>query len=326
MPDPDVDLLRQDAQSVLDDLGPLDVGDLYQGPVGNVSRQAFAIAVALVDGRRFAIGDAAIEFPIMSVSKPFTYALAVEQHGVPSMIERIGVSATGLPYNSMAAGAVRPTTEQNPMVNPGAMAAHAYIGGRSKLQAVVGLYSAMANRRLMVREDWIREPKARTYALAYQMQAAGRLPGDVADVVTRYFASNVVAVNVEDLAQMGATLANGGVQPVSGTRILGRDTSRTVLSAMGVAGMYDGSGRWWTEVGLPAKSGVSGGIVAVVPGWGAIAAFSPPLDKRGNSVRAAQAIEQLSRRWRLHTLERLLPADAPVPFVDYHHEAGARMR
>jgi glutaminase len=307
--------LRGDALDVLRDLRAIDDGQVYQGPAANSSPDDFAIAVALIDGRRFAVGDAGAVFPIMSVSKPFTYALALEQHGVADMIDRIGVSATGLPYNSVAAGAVRKSTEQNPMVNPGAIATHAFIEGATpgaKLESVVALYSQMASRPLQVRQDWIRRPKALTFTLAYQMQAAGRLPGDIGDVTARYFASNVVAVSIEDLAQMGATLANGGVQPITAQRVITQDTSRTVLSAMTVAGMYEASGRWWTEVGLPAKSGVSGGIVAIAPGWGAIAAFSPKLDAQGNSVRGALAIHQLAERWGLHGTHRLLKSARPV--------------
>jgi glutaminase len=248
----------------------------------------------------------------MSVSKPFTYALALEQRGVDHMLETIGVSATGLPYNSVAAGAVRRTTEQNPMVNAGAIATHSHILGDSpaaKGLAVVDLYSRLANEPLAVREAWRATPRALTYTLGYQMQAAGRLDGDVEDVANRYLESNIVAVTVGQLAQMGATLANGGIQPRSGERILAPDTVRTVLSAMVIAGMYEDSGHWWTRVGVPAKSGVSGAILAVVPGWGAIVAYSPRLDAAGNSVRAALAIQELVGRWRLHSIERMLEAE-----------------
>ena len=138
------------------------------------------------------------------------------------------------------------------------------------------------------------------------IKTAGRLEGDVDDVTNRYLEACIVSVSVDELAQMGATLANGGVQPVSGRRVLSAATTRTVLSAMVIAGMYEDSGRWWTQVGLPAKSGVSGNILAVVPGWGAIVAYSPRLDAAGNSVRGAIAIRQLVDRWGLHSIDRLL--------------------
>ena len=164
----------------------------------------------------------------------------------------------------------------------------------------------MANRPLAIEESWRATPRALTFTLAYQMQTVGRLDGDVEDVTKRYLESNIVAVRAGELAQMGATLANGGVQPLTGQHILAQETVRTVLSAMVIAGMYEDSGNWWTRVGVPAKSGVSGAVVAVVPGWGAIVAYSPRLDAAGNSVRASLAIERLVQRWRLHSVDRLL--------------------
>lgn len=306
---PDLDSLRRDVELVMQALHSNRDGKVYAGAVEGVDADDLAIAVALVDGRSLVAGDADVRFPLMSVSKPFTYALALEQRGVDYMLTTIGVSATGLPYNSVAAGAVRPTSEQNPMVNAGAIATHSHILGTdsaAKTQAVVDLYSQMANRPLAVEEEWRATPRALTYTLAYQMQAVDRLAGDIKDVTRRYLESNIVAVRADELAQMGATLANGGVQPLTGERILARETVRTVLSAMVIAGMYEDSGNWWTRVGIPAKSGVSGAVVAVVPGWGAIATYSPRLDAAGNSVRASLAIEQLVKRWGLHSVDRLL--------------------
>ncbi len=305
----DIEALRREVEAVVAGLQSNREGEVYSGAVEGTDPDDLAIAVALVDGRTFGVGKAEVRFPLMSISKPFTYALALEQRGPDFMLERIGVSATGLPYNSVTAGAVRANSAQNPMVNAGAIATHSYILGESpsdKIGAVVELYSQMANRSLAIEEDWRAVPRALTYTLAYQMQTAGRLEGDVDDVTNRYLEACIVSVGVDELAQMGATLANGGVQPVSGRRVLSAATARTVLSAMVIAGMYEDSGRWWTQVGLPAKSGVSGNIVAVVPGWGAIVAYSPRLDAAGNSVRGAIAIRQLADRWRLHSIDRLL--------------------
>ena len=205
--------------------------------------------------------------------------------------------------------AVFPAPNTRPSTSTTAIATHSYIEGASaadKSRAVVDFYSRMANQPLSIEEAWRATPRALTFTLAYQMQAAERLVGDVDDAVNRYLESNIVAVRVDELAQMGATLASGGVQPVSGQRVLEHETVRAVLSAMVTAGMYEDSGRWWVRVGVPAKSGVSGAIVAVVPGWGAIVAYSPRLDAAGNSVRASLAIEQLVQRWRLHSVDRLL--------------------
>ncbi len=309
VPPTDIAALQRDAEAVVAGLQSNREGKVYSGAVEGTDPDDLAIAVALVDGRTFRVGQAEVRFPLMSISKPFTYALALEQRGPEFMLERIGVSATGLPYNSVTAGAVRSNSAQNPMVNAGAIATHSYILGESpadKIGAVVELYSQMANQPLAIEENWRAVPRALTYTLAYQMQTAGRLEGDVDDVTNRYLEACIVSVGVDELAQMGATLANGGVQPVSGRRVLSAATARTVLSAMVIAGMYEDSGRWWTQVGLPAKSGVSGNIVAVVPGWGAIVAYSPRLDTAGNSVRGAIAIRQLADRWGLHSVDRLL--------------------
>jgi glutaminase len=300
---------QQDIEAVMAGLRSNRDGEVYSAAVEGTNPDDMAIAVALVDGRLFEGGDTTTRFPLMSVSKPFTYALAVEQRGAGFMLDKIGVSATGLPYNSVAAGAIRRTSEQNPMVNAGAIATHSYIEGlgpADKTRAVVNFYSSLANHPLSINEDWRATPRALTYTLAYQMKAAERLQGDVEDVVTRYLESNIVAVNAAELAQMGATFANRGIQPISRQRVMAHETVRYVLSAMVVAGMYEDSGNWWTRVGMPAKSGVSGAILAIAPGWGAIAAYSPRLDTAGNSVRSAIAIEELSRRWKLHSIERLI--------------------
>jgi glutaminase len=305
----DLAQLRHDAEAVVAAEAGNREGEVYASAVKGTDPDDLTLAVALVDGRVFSVGDVDVRFPLMSVSKPFTYALALEQHGVDYMIDRIGVSATGFPYNAVAAGAVRRTSEQNPLVNAGAIATHGYIMGETpadKIGAVIELYSRMANRPLSIEEAWRVPPRALTYTLAYQMKVAGRLKGDVEDIADRYLKSNSVAVTAADLAMMGATLASGGIQPQTGDRILKSETVRTVLAVMVIAGMYEESGLWWTRVGVPAKSGVSGAILAVVPGWGAIVAYSPRLDKAGNSVRGALVIRQLVGRWDLHSIDRLL--------------------
>lgn len=311
--------LRRDAEAVALELADNRDGEVYAGAVEGTDPDELVLAVALVDGRVFSVGDPTVRFPLMSVSKPFTYALALEQRGVDFMVDRIGVSATGFPYNAVAAGAVRRSDEQNPLVNAGAIATHGYIQGETpaaKIGAVIDLYSRMAGKPLAMEEAWRATPRALTYTLAYQMKAAERLEGDVEEVANRYLESNIVAVTAADLALMGATLAAGGVQPLSGERVLQPHTVRTVLSVMVIAGMYEGSGLWWTRVGLPAKSGVSGAVLAVVPGWGAIVGYSPRLDPAGNSVRGALAIERLVDRWGLHSVDRLLAhtaATVPPP-------------
>ncbi|MGE9271285.1 MAG: glutaminase A [Verrucomicrobiales bacterium] len=310
----DLTSLEQEAKQVLQSLADNREGEVYSGAVEGTDPDDFAIAVALVDGRGFQVGSATTRFPIMSISKPFTLALALEQRGPDFIRDHVGVSATGFPYNDLAAGSVRRSTEQNPLVNAGAIATHSYIVGDSpadKSQAVVQIYSQMADADLAIQEEWRAIPRALTYALAYQMQAADRLEGDVDDVTNRYLEACIVEVGVSDLAQMGATLAANGIQPRSGQVVLSPETVREVLSVMTIAGMYEDSGTWWTKVGIPAKSGVSGAIVAVVPGWGSVVVYSPRLDPAGNSVRAALAIEELSTQWNLHSMTRLLLPGEP---------------
>jgi glutaminase len=285
------------------------LGRVYAGAVDGTRADDFAIAVALVDGRSFEVGPSTTRFPLMSVSKPFTFALVARQLGVEQAQARLGVDATGMPYNSMVPLVIRDDPLQNPLVNAGAIAAHSFVQGPSsaaKTASIVALYSDLAGEPLAVEQTWRVDPAPRTYALGYQMKQEGLLEGEVDDVARRYLASNIVAVDAAALAQMGATLATGGVRPDSGRRVLDADSVRAVLSVMVIAGMYEDSGQWWSRAGVPAKSGVSGAVLAVVPGWGAIAAYSPRLDEAGNSVRAAQAIEQLVERWDLHSIDRLI--------------------
>ncbi len=284
-------------------------GRVYAGAVAGTRADDFAIAVALVDGRTFEVGPSTTRFPLMSVSKPFTYALVARQLGVQQAQARLGVDATGMPYNSMVPLVIRDDPLQNPLVNAGAIAAHGFVQGPSsaaKTEAILTLYSDLAGETLAVEQAWRVDPAPRTYALGYQMKQEELLEGEVDDVARRYLASNIIAVDTAALAQMGATLATGGLRPESGRRVLDADSVRAVLSVMVIAGMYEDSGQWWSRAGVPAKSGVSGAVLAVVPGWGAIAAYSPRLDDAGNSVRAAQAIEQLVERWKLHSIDRLI--------------------
>jgi glutaminase len=305
----DINRLQNSLEAVRKTLESNHDGEVYSGAVEGTEPDDFAIVVTTIDGQTAATGDSEKLFPFMSVSKPFTYTLALEQHGLDIMISKVGVNATGMPYNSLAALVVRHHPQQNPMVNAGAITTHSLIEANSskeKIDRLVKLYSQLANRPLTINEAWRTTPRALSYALSYQMQNAGLLEGEVEDVLQRYLMSNIVGVTTADLAQMGATLAKGGIQPQTGNRVLQAETVKAVLSAMVTAGMYEDSGRWWTEVGLPAKSGVSGAILAVVPGWGAISAYSPRLDAAGNSVRAAAAIRELVRAWRLHSFDRLI--------------------
>lgn len=273
----------------------------------------FAIAIVTVEGDSWSVGDDSVRFPLQSMSKPFTFARVLEDHGDEAALERIGVHATGLPYGSLAATEVRATRLQNPMVSAGAIATTSLVKGRDtaeKFDRTLRFVSACAGRELEPMTDVFEsEMKGRTGSLAkaHVLDSYGLFYDDPDIAVERYLQTCSIGVTARELAMMGATLANAGVNPATGERVMSRDTARDVLCAMIIAGMYDDSGPWLYRIGLPAKSGVSGCVLAVLPGRMAIAAYSPRLDPYGNSVRASASIERLAADWRLHVLEQLLP-------------------
>ena len=287
-------------------------GKVYISGSEQVDPDLFGIAIATVDGQVFKVGDADTPFPIQSLSKLFVYGLALEDHGREEMLKKVGVNATGLPYNSIIAADVRaPTAEnpkalQNPMVSAGAIATASLIKGATeekKWERVRGMYARYAGRDLPLNEQvYQAEMKntAMSRALAELLSAYKLLYARVDETIARYLKGTSVNITAKDLAVMGATLANGGINPLTKERAVKEKYVQNILSAMAIAGLYDDSGKWMFTVGLPAKSGVGGGIVAVVPGRFAIAVYSPPLDSRGNSVRGVKVVEELSRRWYLH--------------------------
>ncbi len=230
------------------------------------------------------------------------------------MLEKVGVNATGLPYNSIIASDVRGPSPgrskalQNPMVSAGAIATASLIKGateQEKWERVLSMYGRYAGRELTLNEQvYQAEMKnpAMVRAETELLSAYNLLYSGVDVTVARYLKGTSVNITAKDLAIMGATLANGGISPLTKERAVEEKYVQNILSVMVTAGLYDDSGKWLFEVGLPAKSGVGGGIVAVVPGRFAIAVYSPPLDLRGNSVRGVRAVEELSRRWNLHIL------------------------
>jgi len=274
---------------------------------------AFGIVIATVDGRIIQAGDAKVVFPLQSLSKAFIFGLALEDNGNDVMLEKVGVYATGLPYGSLAATEVRATMLQNPMVSAGAIAVTSTIAGSTtdeKWRRALTILQNFAGRNVKpISSVYTSEMAKNTSSLAkaWVLHSYGLLYAKPMDTVDRYLYACSVGVTTEDLAIMGATLANGGVNPKTGKRVVSAETVRGQLSAMVTAGMYDYSGPWLFNIGLPAKSGVGGGVVAVVPNRFAIAVFSPPLDLRGNSVRATKVIEDLSDLWELHVLQGSRP-------------------
>lgn len=261
----------------------------------------FGICVVGVSGRVHAAGDADLAFPIMSVAKPFTFALVCDAIGHEAARAALGVNATGLPFNSIEAVERADGGRTNPMVNPGAIATAGLIPGAdhaARWDALrVGL-SRFAGRDLVLDEATFASASAtnhRNREIAALLHSLGALAGDPAETLDLYTRQSCLAVTTRDLAAMGATLADGGVNPITGERVVSADSCRYALTVMTTAGLYETSGDWLYDVGLPGKSGIGGGIVTVSPGKGGLGTFSPPLDEAGNSVRGQLAAAYLSR-------------------------------
>jgi glutaminase len=268
---------------------------------------SFGIALATVDAAIYEAGDTRLPFTIQSISKPLTFAMALESRG-EIVRERVGVEPTGEAFNAIDLDPL------NPLVNAGAILTRSLLGpdpDPSPLQA----YGAFAGRELSI-DDRVRRSESRTAhrnrAIAHLLRGAERLDGDPDEVVESYIAQCSVLVDCRDLAVIAATLAGGGRNPVTGERVASPDTVRDVLSVMATAGMYDAAGDWLYDVGLPAKSGVAGGVIAVLPGRLGIGVFSPPLDDRGNSVRGVRVCEELSRSLDLHIFDQAPRGPSPI--------------
>jgi glutaminase len=262
----------------------------------------FGICVVSTGGRAYSAGDADHHFPIMSVSKPFVFALLCDRLGPEELRRRVGVNGTGLPFNSLAAVESSADGRTNPMVNPGAIATTSLAPGWAFLQE--GL-SRFAGRELALDEDVYASASAtnaRNQSIARLLEARGRVYRDPAEAVDLYTRQCCVRVSARDLATMGATLADGGVNPLTGARVIAAEVCHHTLAVMLTAGLYETSGDWLYDVGLPAKSGIGGGIVTISPGKGGMGTFAPPLDAAGNSVKGQLVARFLSERLGLDLL------------------------
>jgi glutaminase len=272
----------------------------YIPALAHMPADLFGIAVAGVGGRWAGVGDSARAFTIQSVAKPFVFALVCEALGSREVREQLGVNATGLPFDSVMAVELATDGLTNPMVNSGAIATTSLAPGRTadlKWAFLREGLSRFAGRELEVDEEVLRSERAtngRNEAMARLLAGHGRIYFDADEATDVYTRQGCLLVTAEDLALMGATLADGGVNPVTRRRVVGEETCRRTLALMLTAGLYERSGEWLYEVGLPAKSGVSGGIVTIAPGKGGLATFAPPLDPAGNSVRGQLATKLLS--------------------------------
>jgi glutaminase len=272
----------------------------YIPALAKVDPNLFGIALVTADGQLYVAGDTTTEVSIQSISKVFTLARVFQDSGEAPVVKNIGVDATGMPFNSIIAIEQKKGFEQNPLVNPGAITATSMVGGTSATeiwQRIIDTYDGFAGRKLRVLEDVYQSEAAtnqRNRAIAALMYAYGHIsanPEQATDIYTRQCS---VGVNTRDLAIMAATLANNGVNPITKQQMLAPRYVPGLLAVMSTAGLYDDSGQWLFKTGLPAKSGVGGGLIAVSPGnWG-IAVISPPLDSAGNSVRAQRAIADIS--------------------------------
>ncbi|MFO0948513.1 MAG: glutaminase A [Planctomycetota bacterium] len=269
--------------------------------LARVPKDLFGICLVGTSGAVYSIGDAEHEFTIMSVSKPFVFALVCQLLGADEVRERLGVNATGLPFNSLAAIERGNDGRTNPMVNAGAIATTSLVPGENldaKWQFLHDALSRFAGRKLEINEevyDSASETNFRNQSIARLLQSYQRIymdPAEATDLYTKQCALNVTA---KDLAVMGATLADGGINPLTKERIVDQDVCHYALAVMITAGLYETSGDWLYEIGLPGKSGIGGGIVTVSPGKGGVGTFAPPLDKAGNSVKGQRVARYLSQ-------------------------------
>lgn len=281
----------------------------YIPALAEADPERFGLAAVTVDGEVFTAGDADVPFAIMSAAKPFTLALVLEQHGRTFVQEQIGVEPTGKPFNALHDDVAAGNGPLNPMVNAGAIATVSLVDAvdaEARWSLILDRYRTFAGEALDILKpvhDSVGGSNFRNRALVNLLQEKGRLGADPLSTLDVYNRQSSVAVTARQLATMGATLANGGLNPRTGERAMPAEFVDEVLALMLMAGFYDESGRWAYNVGLPAKSGVGGGIVAVVPGRMALAAYSPRLSSAGNSVRGMRALAAIAEKLGLSVFE-----------------------
>jgi len=272
----------------------------YIPALAEVDPNIYGIALVTVDGRVYTKGDVASEVSIQSISKVFTMAKVIEEQGPGAIAGNMGVDATGQVFNSIVAVEQYKGAEMNAMVNAGAITATSMVAGSTRAEIwnkILSYYGDFAGRPLGVNQQVFKsesDTNQRNQAIAMLMYAYGHIKADPLRATDIYTEQCSVSVNAKDLATMAGTLANGGINPVTGKVVMRSENVPEVLAVMATAGLYDDSGKWLYRTGLPAKSGVGGGIIAVSPGKFGIAVISPPLDAAGNSVKAQRTIEAVS--------------------------------
>jgi glutaminase len=276
----------------------------YIPALAKVDPNVYGIALVTPDGKVYSAGDVKSEVSIQSISKVFTMAKVIEEQGPEAIAKTIGVDATGMRFNSIVSVEFSQKAlggpEMNALVNPGAIAATSMVRGATRdevWKSILSYYSDFAGRPLSVDQEVFKseaDTNQRNQAIGYLMYAYGYIKANPMQATDVYTEQCSVSVNVKDLAMMAATLANAGKNPVTGKQVLKAEYVPKVLAVMATAGLYDDTGKWLYATGLPGKSGVGGGIIAVSPGKFGIAVISPPLDDAGNSVRAQKAIADIS--------------------------------
>jgi glutaminase len=270
--------------------------------LARVPRELFGVCVVGVSGKIYTAGDTDDEFSIMSVSKPFVFALVCQQMGAEQAREKLGANATGLPFNSLAAVERSADGRTNPMVNAGAIATTSLVPGTTfdgKWQFIHDGLSRFAGRELPLNEEVYAsatETNFRNQGIARLLQSFDRIYSDPAQATDLYTKQCSLNVSAKDLAVMGATLADGGVNPLTKERVVDPMICHYALAVMTTAGLYETSGDWLYDIGLPGKSGIGGGIVTVSPGKGGLGTFAPPLDSAGNSIKGQLVAKFLSQR------------------------------
>lgn len=301
----------------------------YIPELAEVDPTGFGLTLSSSDGYVYESGDADVQFTMQSISKPFTYALALDQLGQADVDARIGVEPSGEGFNKISVDQVT-NVPKNPMINAGAIVACSLIPGKTiddRFDLVREFFSACAGRSLDFDEAVYQSERAsgsRNRGIAYLLESFGALGADPDDALDLYIRQCSLKVTSTDLARMAATLARGGLNPLTGRQVTDAAVVRRTLSVMVTCGMYDAAGAWVSAVGMPAKSGVAGGIVAVLPGQLGIGVYSPRIDAKGNSVRGMLVCRSLSQQLGLHFLTVSSEAHAAIRGV-YTPRPGVRV-
>jgi glutaminase len=278
----------------------------YIPELAKADPNSFGIVIMTTDGQVFQVGDIDRRFTIQSISKVFTYGMALEDHGCEVLLSKVGVEPTGDPFNSIIRLDENSKRPDNPMVNAGAIATTGLIKGNDitdRLNRILAMFQRYVGREVFIHVPTFLSERAtgdRNRSLAYLMRHFGMVNGNIDETLDLYFQQCSVMITCHDLAVMGATLANRGINPITEQTAVAGKYIRDILSIMYTCGMYNFAGEWAYRVGIPAKSGVSGGILGVVPQQMGIAVLSPSLDHHGNSVRGIKVFAALSRELNLH--------------------------